>query len=88
MRQGQLEEHVTYLVCEVELNKRKKKGMSNFTFDNEKHLLKLVICEGRQFSVICHVEAVLERFPNQYTSTFCTRPTQTPTSFSTWYKEG
>ena len=23
-----------------------------------------VICEGRQFSVICHVDAVLEGFPN------------------------
>ena len=28
------------------------------------HVLKPVICEGRQFSVICHVEAVLEGFPN------------------------
>ena len=34
--------------------------MSTFTFDNEKCLLKPVICEGRQLSVMCHVEAILE----------------------------
>ena len=28
------------------------------------YVLKPVICEGRQLSVICHVEAVLEGFPN------------------------
>ena len=38
--------------------------MSTFTFNNEKHALKPVICDGRQFLVICHVEAVLEAFPN------------------------
>ena len=34
--------------------------MSIFAFYNENSALKPVICEGRQFSVICHVEAVLE----------------------------
>ena len=34
------------------------------TLDNEKYVLKLDICEVRQFSVICHVEAILEVFPN------------------------
>ena len=34
--------------------------MSTFTFDNEKFALKPVTYEGRQFSVICHGEAVLE----------------------------
>ena len=36
--------------------------MSTFTFNNEKYVLKPVICEGRQLSVICDVEAVLEGF--------------------------
>ena len=38
--------------------------MSTFIFDKKKYALKPVICEGRQFPVICHVEAVLEAFPN------------------------
>ena len=38
--------------------------MSTFTLKNEKYVLKPVICEVRQFSVICHVEAILEEFPN------------------------
>ena len=38
--------------------------MSTFTFDSEKFALNPVICEGRQFSVICHVKSVLEAFPN------------------------
>ena len=56
----------------------------NFNFDNEKSALnfKSVICKGRQFSVICHVEALLEDFPNEDTFTFCTRPTQTLIPFS------
>ena len=29
---------------------------------NKKYVLKPVICEGRQFSVICPVEAILEGF--------------------------
>ena len=58
--------------------------MSTFTFNNEQYALKPVICEGRQFSVICHVEAVLEGFPNLDTLTFCTQPTQTQTPFSIW----
>ena len=33
------------------------------TFNNEKYALKPVICEGRQFSVICHVKAILEGYP-------------------------
>ena len=39
--------------------------MSTFTFNNKEiaHVLKYaVICEGRQLSVICHVEAILEDF--------------------------
>ena len=32
------------------------------TFNNEKYALKPVICEGRQFSVICHVKAILKGF--------------------------
>ena len=38
--------------------------MSTFTFNNEKYVLKSVICEERQLLVICHVEAILEGFPN------------------------
>ena len=59
---------------------------STFTFNTEKYIyvLKPVICEGRQLSVICHVEAILEGFPNQGTLTFCKRPTQTPIPFSIW----
>ena len=30
----------------------------------EKYVLKPVICEVRKFSVICHVEAILEVFPS------------------------
>ena len=45
--------------------------MSTFTFNSEKYALNPVICEGRQFSVICHVEAIL----NKDTLTFCTWPT-------------
>ena len=37
--------------------------MSTFTSDNEYVLKHAVICEGRQVSVICHAEAVLEGFP-------------------------
>ena len=33
--------------------------MSTFTFNNDKYVLKPLICEGRQLSVICHVEAIL-----------------------------
>ena len=36
--------------------------MSTSTFYNWKYALKPVICEGRLFSVICHVEAVFENF--------------------------
>ena len=31
---------------------------------NEKYALKPVICEGRHFSGICHVEVFLDAFPN------------------------
>ena len=58
--------------------------MSTFTFNNEKYVLKPVICEGRELSVVCHVEAVFESFPNYDNLTFCTRPTQTPIPFSIW----
>ena len=34
------------------------------TFNNEKYALKRVICEGRQFPVICHVKVIYEGFPN------------------------
>ena len=37
--------------------------MSTFTF-SEKCALKQVVCEEMQFSVICHMEAILEGFPN------------------------
>ena len=30
---------------------------------NGKYALKSVIYEGRQFSILCHVETVLEAFP-------------------------
>ena len=36
--------------------------MSTYTFNKKKYVLKPVICEGRQLSFICHVEAVLEGF--------------------------
>ena len=40
--------------------------MSTFTFNHEEYtdVLKPVICEWRQLSVICHVQAILEGFPN------------------------
>ena len=36
--------------------------MSTFTFDTEKYVLKPVMCERRQLSVICHGEAILKGF--------------------------
>ena len=47
----------------------------------EKYVLKPDICEERQLSVICHIEAVLEGMD---TLTFCTLPTQARTPFSIW----
>ena len=38
--------------------------MSTFTFNNEKYVLKPVICEGTQLSGIHYVEAILEGFLN------------------------
>ena len=48
---------------------------------HENYVLKPVICEERQRSVICHIEAVVEGLN---TLTFFTLPTQTPTPFSIW----
>ena len=54
----------------------------NLYLYNEKYALKSVTCEGRQLSVICHVEAVLEGFSSEDTLTFGTQPTPDSHTFS------
>ena len=48
--------------------------MSTFTFENEKYALKPFMYEGRQFSLIFHVEAILEGFQNRTPRPFAHGP--------------